>query len=129
MSRHNRAYLIICALVGFGLVGAEPMQALSLLSKDSDVPIPRPKSQELLPVHSVTVTNGEVIIGRIAVYDDPTTARSADVAALYDPADGLVAIGWFDRFGIERIAIDNGIVKQTGKLEGLLVVIVRGEPL
>lgn len=43
-------------------------------------------------------------------------------------ADGLVALGWFDRFGIQRIAIDNGIVKHGGKLEGQLVVFLKGDP-
>jgi hypothetical protein len=129
MSWRNGAYLIIFVILGFGQVAAEPMQALNPLNKEVDVPIPRPENEWLLLVNSVTVTNGKVILGRIAVYDDPSTARSPDVAALYDPADGLVAICWSDRFGIQRIAIDNGIVKQTGKLEGQLVVFLEGQPL
>jgi hypothetical protein len=134
MFGHNcRAYLIvcviICVIVSFADVTAEPTQALDPLQKEIDAPVPQPESRGLFLIYSVPVTNGEAIIGRIAVYDDRTTARFPDVAALYDAADDLVALGWFDRFGIQRIAIDNGIVKQTGKLEGQFVFVLEGEPL
>ena len=38
-------------------------------------------------------------------------------------------ISWFDRFGIERTAVDRGIVEQKDKLEGIFVVVVEGDVL
>jgi hypothetical protein len=76
------------------------------------------------------VVEGEVL-GTLAayVYDDVTTARPADYWQLYDKEGNLLAIGWFDKFGIQRTAIDRGIVEQKDKLEGIFVVILNGESM
>jgi hypothetical protein len=67
------------------------------------------------------------IAGALAVYDDTTTERAADYLELYDTAGELVAIGWFDRFGIERTAIDRGLLENEGELEGVFVLVLEGD--
>jgi hypothetical protein len=36
---------------------------------------------------------------------------------------------WFDKFGIQRTAVDRGIVEEADKLEGVFVVILEGETI
>ena len=40
-----------------------------------------------------------------------------------------MAVGWIDRFGIERIAVDRGLLKDKDELEGVFVVLLDGEAL
>jgi hypothetical protein len=76
------------------------------------------------------VVEGEVF-GRLAayVYDDVTTERPVDYWELYDKEGDLLAVGWFDKFGIQRTAVDRGIVKEEDKLEGIFVVVLDGSPV
>ena len=68
-------------------------------------------------------------VGKVLIYDDPTTKRPADYFELYDADDDLFAVSWFDRFGIQRVAVDRGLLKQADNLEGVFVVLLEGEPL
>jgi hypothetical protein len=63
----------------------------------------------------------------VAAYDDPTTERPVDFLAFYDNAGQLVAIGWFDKFGIQRMAMDRGLLEDGGKLAGILVLVLDGD--
>src|SRR5262245_11085085 len=71
------------------------------------------------------------VLGALAeyVYDDVTTQRPTDYWELYDKQGELVAVSWFDRFGIQRTAVDRGIVEQKDKLEGVFVVVVDGDSM
>jgi hypothetical protein len=71
---------------------------------------------------------GGRIVGLVAVYDDPTTERPADRLQVYDNAGHLLVIGWFDKFGIQRMAVDRGLLDGE-KLEGVFVVMSDGEPM
>jgi hypothetical protein len=75
---------------------------------------------------SPLVVEGQTL-GEVLVYDDPTTKRPADYFELYDNPGDLIAVGWFDRFGIERMAVDRGLVEGTYKLEGVFVVLIDGD--
>ena len=68
-------------------------------------------------------------VGALAVYDDPATQRSEDYLELYDSDGELVAIGWVDQFGIERIAIDRALIEGRDDLHGVFVTVVDGEPI
>jgi hypothetical protein len=39
----------------------------------------------------------------------------------------LLMFGWFDRFGIERVAADRGFLKGKDALEGVFVVLLNGD--
>ena len=73
------------------------------------------------------VVEGEVL-GTLAVYvySDVITERPVDYWELYDKQINLLAVSWFDRFGIQRTAVDRGIVEEEDKLEGIFVVILDG---
>jgi len=84
----------------------------------------------ILPVTVEAEIAGHVVVenvGRVVVYDDPTTQRPADYIELYNNTGNLVAVGWFDRYGIERIAVDRGLLDDRDELEGVLVVVLDGE--
>jgi hypothetical protein len=52
-----------------------------------------------------------------------------DYLALYDSAGDLVALGWFDRFGIQRIAVDRGLLDEGDELEGVFVFFLDGDSI
>ena len=59
---------------------------------------------------SAVVADGDTV-GSLAVYDDPRTERPEDYIELHDKDGLLVAVGWIDRFGIERIAVDRALLE------------------
>ena len=72
------------------------------------------------------VVSGDRTVGRLAVYDDPRTARPADYIELYDNGGQLVAVGWIDRFGIQRISVDRSLLENRDDLRGVFVTVVDG---
>jgi hypothetical protein len=70
-----------------------------------------------------SVLEGNRIIGRLAVYDDPATERGADYLEVYNDEGGLVLVSWFDRFGIQRVAVDRAVLEQRDTLQGDFVVV------
>lgn len=83
--------------------------------------------------HSLNIVSSSPVIaeggtvGALVVYDDPSTSRAEDHVELYDSDGELLAVGWFDRFGIQRMAIDRAFVEGGDKLQGVFVAIVDGE--
>jgi len=63
----------------------------------------------------------------VAAYDDPTTKRPADYWELYNSTGDLLGVGWFDRFGIQRLAVDRGLLEDEDKLEGVFVLLSEGD--
>lgn len=78
--------------------------------------------------NSPFVASGQTL-GMIAIYDDPMTSRPADYLELYDTGADLVAIVWFDRFGIQRTVMDRALVDGGDELEGVLVSVLESEPI
>jgi len=61
------------------------------------------------------------------VYDAPTTKRPADYFELYNTNGDLLAVGWFDRFDIERLAVDRGMLDDAGEVAGVFVSLLEGD--
>jgi hypothetical protein len=119
--------LILLLLWNVENVRAEASQIETDRAKLVVVSINGLTDRSMILVRSVRLTTG--IKGRIAVYDDVTTKKPADIAVLYNASDAIVAIVWFDRFGIERLAVDSGFLHRAPELTGLYVVITAGEHL
>ena len=62
----------------------------------------------------------------VVIYDDPSTSRPQDYLELYDRDGNLVVVAWFDRFGIQRVAVDRAFVEGEDQLEGVFVAVVDG---
>jgi hypothetical protein len=101
-----------------------------LEAEDGDSPInfsSEQKGHGLKLVSFVELALRDRVIGGLAAYDDPTTIRRVDCLALYDTEGELLMFGWFDRFGIERVAADRGFLKGKDALEGVFVVLLNGD--
>ena len=129
MACRSKIYFIILAIVAqlvlFGDVRAQEI----LHNASEEEPVMGPEQHGLkLVSFSPWVVEGEVM-GSVAayVYDDVTTEKPADYWELYDQQGDLLAVSWFDKFGIQRTAVDRGIIEQKDQLEGVFVVVPDGE--
>jgi hypothetical protein len=121
---------LVAQLFFFGYVAAEPLEAGDNLS-GQEIGLPATASEQrtlTLVSFSQLVVEGE-IVGAVAVYHDPATKRPIDYWELYNSEGGLSAVGWFDRFGIQRMAVDRGILDGEDELEGVLVSLLEGDSI
>jgi hypothetical protein len=108
-------------------VEAEPIRSDNTPVQQALLPPFGPEQSQLTEVSLSPLVVGGETVGMVSVYDDPTTERPVDFLALYNNAGQLVAVGWFDKFGIQRIAMDRGLLEDNGKLEGVLVLVLDGD--
>ena len=129
MPSRNRMKLFILGLIVqlfvFGHAVAQPVEVTD--NAGWEIPDTASKNGLLVPIATVPFIVEGNIVGEFIVYDDPTTERLVDYWELYDNDGDLIAISWFDRFGIERLAIDRGLVDEGDKLEGAFVVFSDGD--
>jgi hypothetical protein len=135
MTFKRRIYLVVFVLLGFlaellflGYLATKVLGAAAP-SKQDFYPASLPERNHLHLISTLPVTVEGEILGRVAVYDDSTTQRSADCLELYNSAGTLVAVSWFDRYGIRRIAVDRGLLEGRVELKGIFVVVLDGEPV
>jgi hypothetical protein len=131
MTLKNKIYLAIIYTLAFigqliflGYLAATAVQAAEPKASSSVLGLRR-HSFDVVSLSPVIAQGGTV--GALVVYDDPSTTRPEDYVELYDSDGELVAVGWFDRFGIQRMAIDRAFVDGGDKLQGVFVAIVDGE--
>jgi len=129
-------FAFVAELFFFDDLATKAAEAADIPSKQEIfLPVSVPQRNHLRPIAILPITveaeiAGHVVVenvGRVVVYDDPTTQRPADYIELYNNTGNLVAVGWFDRYGIERIAVDRGLLDDRDELEGVLVVVLDGE--
>jgi hypothetical protein len=134
MTIENRIYFIIFMILEFigvlfflGFI-ATGFAAAATASEHESLLSPTQLEQHSLTLASSSplVVEGQTL-GEVLVYDDPTTKRPADYFELYDNPGDLIAVGWFDKFGIERMAVDRGILDGEDELEGVFVSLSEGD--
>ena len=137
MTLKNKIYFIIFMILEFiGLL----LFFLGFIVTSLDAADNASESEILLSAtqleqHSLTLASSSPLVvegqtlGEVLVYDDPTTKRPADYFELYDTDGDLLAVDWFDRFGIQRMAVDRGLLEKTLKLEGVFVVLIEGDSI
>jgi hypothetical protein len=130
MNSRDKMRAIMLGLVA-ALFLSVPVEAEPIRSDNTPVqallPPFGPEQSQLTEVSLSPLVVGGETVGMVSVYDDPTTERPVDFLALYNNAGQLVAVGWFDKFGIQRIAMDRGLLEDNGKLEGVLVLVLDGD--
>ena len=67
------------------------------------------------------------IVGGVAMYDDPMTARPADYVEVFASDGTVVLCSWYDRFGIARLIVDRALIDGAEELEGEFVTLVKGD--
>jgi hypothetical protein len=88
-----------------------------------------PSKEGLTLVSMIPLNAGQHLWGGVAAYDDPSTTRPADYLELFNSVGALLAVGWFDQFGIERVAVDKGLIEETDDLQGVFVLLLTGDPV
>jgi len=137
MSLKSKIYLALVIFLGFigelillGYIATASVQAAEGAA-ESTISAPAlglaRSSLNLISLTPVVARNETV--GAVVVYDDPSTPRPGDYIELYDNDGDLVAVGWFDRFGIQRMALDRALVEGNKELQGVFVTVVNGESI
>jgi len=137
MSFKNKIYLAVIIVLGFigELVFLVHIATASVQAAEgaSESIITSPAlgltRSSLNRISLTPVVAGNETVGAVVVYDDPSTPRPADYIELYDNDGDLVAVGWFDRFGIQRMALDRALVEGSEELQGVFVTVVNGESI
>jgi hypothetical protein len=132
MASRYKFYFVILSIIGsllsYGTVRAQEVPLSNNTAEQQTVTGP-----ERHPIRLVSfdpwVIQGEVM-GAVAsyVYDDVSTERPTDYWEIYNQEGELLAASWFDSVGIRRTAVDRGIVEEKDQLEGILVLVVDGDP-
>ena|SRR4029434_3787680 len=132
MASRYKFYFVILSIIGsllsYGTVRAQEVPLSDNTAEQQTVIGP-----EQHPIRLVSfdpwVIQGEVM-GAVAsyVYDDVSTERPTDYWEIYNREGELLAAIWFDSVGIRRTAVDRGIVEEKDQLEGILVLVVDGDP-
>lgn len=133
MKSKNIIFVIILSLLA-ALFFSAPLRAADRnesLSVDVEpfLPVWALEQHELTVVSVAPLVVGDQTMGAMTVYDDATTERPADYWELSDNEGDLLAASWFDRFGIERMAVDRGLLEAANEPEGILVVILEGDSI
>jgi hypothetical protein len=135
MTFNRRIYFVVFVLLGFvvellflSYLATKVLGADAPLKQDF-FPVSLPERSHLRLISMVPVTVEGEVLGRVAVYDDSTTQRPADCLEFYNKIGNLVAVSWFDRYGIRRIVVDRGLLEGKDDLQGIFVVVLDGEPI
>jgi hypothetical protein len=136
MTFRNKIYVTIFAILEFiavlfflGFVAARVAEASDSAPRHEIVTAPVQHDMTLVSFQP-WVVEGEVLGTMVAyVYTDVTTERPADYWELYDNNGDLLAVSWFDRFGVQMTAVDRGILEEKDRLEGILVVVLTGDSI
>ena len=103
---------------------------VALSSKDAEqeffLSVPLPPKDRLTLVTYIPITVGGEVLGGLAAYDDTATSRPDDYLELYSNTGDLLAVSWFDAFGIERLAVDRALVEDAEHLQGTFVLLITG---
>lgn len=130
MTLKNKIYFIIFTILEFvgllfllGYMAAGPLQASEPSIDVVPVAASGAATDRFTLVSFLPVIAGDQTVGGMAVYDDAATKRPADYLELYNNAGGLLAVSWFDEFGIQRMAVDRALLEQRDELEGVFVLV------
>ena len=135
MTRKNK--VIFAIIIFLGLIGelillgyvaiAEEVESISEVNTDlAEIRLPR---RSLNLVSLLPVTSEGRTVGIVAIYDDPVTPRTEDYLELYYGDGAIVAIGWFDQFGIRRMTVDRALVEGADRFQRIFVALVSGESI
>ena len=120
----------LIGLVLVGYVAVEPLEAADLIAEGELSLSALVSVQPHLSLSAVSpfVAEGK-IVGVLAAYDDVTTKRAVDYWEVYDSENHLLVVCWFDRFGVERTAVDRALLGDGAELEGVFVPFIEGDSI
>lgn len=118
------ALLVGVLLIPFGINRIQGAESEPIRTNESRVDLPRrpPTVGKSVPL----VVRG-VALGTAVIYNSPRAGKPGDYLEFYNPTGNLVAVVWFDRFGIRRTAVDRSFLRGEKRLEGVFVPVEDGE--
>jgi len=125
-------YLLVLLLFIVGFCGTADNGQLrvaeNLRHENILLPPSVPDKRQLALIDFSVVADDDGDIGILLSYDDLRTKREVDYLELYDVLGDLLAVGWIDRFGICRVAMDRGLLLDEGDpdVERILVQVPAG---
>ena len=135
MKEKKTIYFVILGLCLL-LILSQSVHAQGILSTEHSLtetvllPPSVPEKDRFVWLSVFTIAPDGEIIAALGLYDDPQTTRAVDYVELYDGSGGLLAVGWLDRFGILRMALDRALIEEGAvALEGIFVVLPEGTPV
>lgn len=129
--RNQIAITLALLLLAIGWSAAEPLRVTENLRHENVLmPSGAPERGGLSLVNVTVVDDDSDGLGIIVFYDDATTKREVDYLEVYDLSGDLLLISWIDRFGICRMAADQGLLRDEDPgIDGILVLLTEGTPL
>jgi hypothetical protein len=124
LARANFANIVGLALLMI-LTAASSVDAVD--TPVSDALPSQIQSRQMTVVKSTPLVANGTTLGTVVVYDDPATARTEDYLEIFNREGDLVAVAWFDRFGIERVAVDRAFADGKDHVEGVFIAVVDGD--
>lgn len=126
-SARARLLVFIGATFLFFSLTAKDVNSAENNSSDSiALPTIEMPQRRLNIVKSTALVEKNLTLETVVIYDDPSTPRPQDYLEFYDRDGNLVVVAWFDRFGIQRVAVDRAFVEGEDQLEGVFVAVVDG---
>jgi hypothetical protein len=108
----------------FGHIDASILRGAEHFSANKTVnAVSLPAKQKLTFLGLRQMVEGEAIV----LYDNATTKRPIDYVEIYNHTGDLLAVLWFDKFGILRAAVDRGIYLKKNALDGVMVLVLYGD--
>jgi len=127
MQSQNKIYFIMLGLVTqlffFGYVAMEPLEAGDNLS-GQEISLPALALEEH---HLTLVAFSQLVVGAkswerwLPIMIQPPKGLS--ITGSSTTVKAASAVGWFERFGIQRLAVDRGLLEDEDKLEGVFVLL------
>ena len=128
--RHLATFGVAVLLLGLLLVPFRILRiqgAASQPIRKNDLPAMDLPERPLSVGNSIPLIVHGVVVGTAVLYNSPDRAKPGDYLEFYNPKGNLVAVVWFDRFGIRRAAVDRSFFRGKSKLEGVFVSVEDGE--
>jgi hypothetical protein len=130
MKSKSKTLMILAAFLGqFYAIAPLRAEISGTSMQESYRSVSLPQKDRLALVSVVQVTVGGIILGGLAAYDDAATHRPADYLEFYNTSGDMLAITWFDKFGIERLAVDRALAEHADRLEGVFVLVETGDSI
>ena len=132
MQSKNKIYFIMLGLVAqlffFEYVAAEPLEAGDNLS-GQEISLPALALEEhhlTLVAFSQLVVEAKSWERWLPIMIQPPKGLS--ITGSSTTVKAASAVGWFERFGIQRLAVDRGL-EDEDKLEGVFVLLSEGDSI
>jgi hypothetical protein len=117
--------LVGVLLVPFGISRIQGAESQPVRKKElSSVELPQ---RPLTVGKSIPLVVHGVALGTAVVYKNPDAGKPGDYLEFYNPTGNLVAVVWFDRYGIRRTAVDRSFLRGEHQLEGVFVPVEDGD--